>query len=301
MTTNLRMRDGESNLMAGLLRDDERRQMRGFPGVISVPILKQLFSDTDNNISQTDIVMLLTPRIIRTHEYTARDLSPIYVGTNQNFGLTGPPPLIAAPPETPETPPAQPAPPLQGVPPQGLPFRAFRDRHAWPGLAWRQAWLPARAAAAASQRHRPLTGGHRHRPMAQVTVTAPSGDVRVAGGPYMVPVFISGASRVSTITVTVSFNPAALRVRTIQEGSFLRQGGTTASFTNKVDAVIGRVDLTFVRTGDTLGASGSGLLAAILFDAVGTGSSQLNVSGVATDPTGSTIPVQFIPASIVMR
>ena len=47
--------------------------------------------------------MLLTPRIIRTHEYTARDLSPIYVGTNQNFGLTGPPPLIAAPPVEPDT------------------------------------------------------------------------------------------------------------------------------------------------------------------------------------------------------
>ena len=81
----------------------------------------------------------------------------------------------------------------------------------------------------------------------------------------------------------------------------MRQGGTPATFTNKVDPVIGRVDLTFVRTGDTLGASGSGLLAAILFDAVGTGSSQLNVSGVATDPTRSTIPVQFVPASIVVR
>ena len=61
------------------------------------------FSDDDDTIAQTDIVMLLTPRIIRTHEYTARDLSPIYVGTNQNFGLTGPPPLIAAPPVEPET------------------------------------------------------------------------------------------------------------------------------------------------------------------------------------------------------
>ena len=77
---------------------------------------------TDTTIEQTDIVMLLTPRIIRTHEYTARDLSPIYVGTNQNFGLTGPPPLIAAPPAEPETAPAPgAAAPAPGVPPQGLP------------------------------------------------------------------------------------------------------------------------------------------------------------------------------------
>jgi general secretion pathway protein D len=117
----------------------------------------------------------------------------------------------------------------------------------------------------------------------------------------MVPVFLSGATRVSTITVTVSFNPAALRVRTIQEGSFMRQGAAPATFTNKVDGTIGRVDLTFVRTGDATGASGSGLLAGILFDAVGTGTSQLTVSGVASDPGGSAIQIQFVPASVVVR
>ena len=92
-----------------------------------------------------------------------------------------------------------------------------------------------------------------------------------------------------------------LRDRTIQEGSFLRHGGVAVTFTNKPDATIGRVDMTFVRTGDTLGASGSGLLASLVFDAVGTGTSQLNVSGVATDPTGSTISLQFISASAVVR
>ena len=103
VTTTLRLRDGESHLLAGLLQDEERRVLRGFPGIINLPGLKHLFSQDNDTIEQTDIVMLLTPRIIRTHEYTARDLSPIYVGTNQNFGLTGPPPLIAAPPVEPDT------------------------------------------------------------------------------------------------------------------------------------------------------------------------------------------------------
>ena len=102
VTTKLRLRDGESHLLAGLLQDDERRQMTGFPGVMNIPVLRSIFGASDDIIAQTDIVMLLTPRIIRTHEYTARDLSPIYVGTNQNFGLTGPPPLIAPPPVEPE-------------------------------------------------------------------------------------------------------------------------------------------------------------------------------------------------------
>jgi len=107
--TKLRLRDGESNLLAGLLREDERRSLTGFPGVMRLPIVKQLFSNNDNNIKQTDIVMLLTPRIIRTHELKASDLSPIYIGTQSNMSLGGPPPVIGgAEPEPP--PPVTPGP-----------------------------------------------------------------------------------------------------------------------------------------------------------------------------------------------
>ncbi|MGE3191349.1 MAG: tetratricopeptide repeat protein, partial [Vicinamibacterales bacterium] len=47
--TRLRLRDGESNLIAGLLREDERRTLRGFPGIMRLPILRQLFADNDTN------------------------------------------------------------------------------------------------------------------------------------------------------------------------------------------------------------------------------------------------------------
>jgi len=62
VTTRLRLRDGESNLLAGLLREDERRLLSGLPGLIHVPILNKLFAmNGPNEITQTDIVMLLTP------------------------------------------------------------------------------------------------------------------------------------------------------------------------------------------------------------------------------------------------
>ena len=121
VSTKLRLRDGESNLLAGLLREDERRQLSGFPGAIHLPILKQLFSANDNSIAQTDVVMLLTPRIVRTHELTAKDLSPIYIGTQQNFGLSGPPPLIA-PPATPVAEPAAAPQPGPMAPPGSSPI-----------------------------------------------------------------------------------------------------------------------------------------------------------------------------------
>ncbi len=101
VTTKLRLRDGEANLLAGLLREDERKSLSGFPGAIHVPILKQLFSNNDETIQQTDIVMLLTPHIIRTPGITAGDLQPVYIGTQANIGLGGPPPIISLPGDQP--------------------------------------------------------------------------------------------------------------------------------------------------------------------------------------------------------
>ncbi len=105
----MRLRDGESNLLAGLLREDERKSLNGFPGAIRVPILRQLFSNNDETIGQTDIVMLLTPHILRAPEITEADLRPIYIGSQGNLGLNGPPPLIGAPaPQQAEPAPATP-------------------------------------------------------------------------------------------------------------------------------------------------------------------------------------------------
>ena len=104
-----------------------------------------------------------------------------------------------------------------------------------------------------------------------------------------------------TVTLTVTYNPAVLRMRTVQEGSFLRMGGANVVFTPNTDAATGRIDLAFVRTGDKVGASGSGLLAAIQFDAVGTGTSQLTISGTLADPAGGTVPAQFVPGTVVVR
>ena len=299
VTTKLRLRDGESHLLAGLLQDDERRQMTGFPGVMNIPVLRSIFGASDDIIAQTDIVMLLTPRIIRTHEYTARDLSPIYVGTNQNFGLTGPPPLIAPPPVEPEPAPAPgAAAPAPAVPPQGLPVPTA-PTGGTPGQVTPPAPQPQSQAAplAEPQPQRDLTAPPvtALAPPAQISVTAPAGDVRVAAGPYMVPIYVSNVSRASTVTLTVTYNPAVLRMRTVQEGSFLRQAGANVVFTPNTDAATGRVDLAFVRPGDKVGASGSGLLAALQFDAVGTGTSQLTISGVLANPTGGAISAAIRP------
>jgi hypothetical protein len=136
---------------------------------------------------------------------------------------------------------------------------------------------------------------------AQVVISTPGSEFRVGGGPYTVPISITNASRVSTVSLSLSFNPAVLRVRTIQEGSFLRQGGVSVTFTQQVDAAAGRIDITMTRTGDQTGAAGAGLLAAVLFEPTVAGSATLSLSGVATTPAGATVPLSFTPVTLTVR
>jgi len=114
-----------------------------------------------------------------------------------------------------------------------------------------------------------------------------------------VPLSISGSARIVTISLTVTFDPALLRVRSVQEGSFMRTGGATATFTQQVSN--GRVDITITRGGDSVGASGTGLVAAILFEAVAPGTATLTVSGAATGPGGTAMGLQFRPATVTVQ
>jgi hypothetical protein len=105
----------------------------------------------------------------------------------------------------------------------------------------------------------------------------------------------TNASRLSGLSLTLTFNPAALRVRAVQEGSFMRAGGAQATFTQMVDASTGRVDIAIVRTGDATGVAGTGLLSAIVFDAVGGGAANFALTGTATAPGGTPASLQFAP------
>lgn len=325
VTTRLRLRDGESTLLAGLLREDQRRALKGFPGILRIPIIKQLFSSNDDTINQTDIIMLLTPRIVRTHELTQQDVSPIYIGTQQNLGLGGAPPLIApqAPATTPEplavpaipgtpgivTPPPGSAravvPPGSSVipgttilPPQAAPTPApIPAQPEQPQPSGAPAPLPAAVPPNAGAPPAGLGAGVG----GQITVSPPGSEFRVGGGPYTVPISVTDASRLSSVSLTLTYNPAVLRVRGIQEGSFMRAGGAQPAFTQQVDSASGRIDIAIIRPGDVTGVAGTGLLGAVLFDAVAPGPASLAVTGTAAAPGGTALNLAFasVPAVTV--
>ena len=321
VTTRLRLRDGESNLLAGLLREDERRSLQGFPGLLRMPVLQQLFGSTDSAIRQTDIVMLLTPRIVRSHELTAGDLAPIYIGPQSNLSLGGgPPPLInppaaEPPPAEPVAPAGPPGPPKLVIPPGSSPIPGFTTVPATPpapaptpaapppppvvapepAVAPPPPTAPPPAPTPAPAAPAQTTGGG-----GRVTLSAPA-EMRLGGGPYTVPVSITGAARLSTISISIAFNPAVLRVRSIQEGTLMRQGGITPTFTQQVDTAAGRIDIAITRPNDLTGAMGTGLLAAVLLEPVAAGQSALAVTGVGTVVGGGAAALQFAPANVVVK
>jgi len=83
----LRLKDGETNLLAGLLRDEERKSIGGIVGLKDLPILGSLFSTTQTTIDQSDVVLTITPTIIRPLRLTDQDLKPFWVDPNNITGL----------------------------------------------------------------------------------------------------------------------------------------------------------------------------------------------------------------------
>lgn len=313
VTTRLRLRDGESNLLAGLLREDERKSLTGFPGAIRVPILKQLFSNNDASITQTDIVMLLTPHIIRGPDITESDLRPIYIGSQGSLGINGPPPLIANPSEPEPQAPAAP-PPAGGTPTPGGTIFPPPGSSPVPGTIFVPTPPPdadTRPPASAPSAPAPTAPGVALAPpadaatsspgigTAQIVITPPATPMRVDGGPYTIPISIVNAVRVSAVTLTLSFDPNLLQVRAVNEGGFMRSAGSNATFTQQVAP--GRVDITLIRSSDAVGATGTGLLGAVLFDAIGPGMSQISLSGTATGPGGTAMGLQFRSANVVIQ
>ncbi len=86
VTTTIRLKDGETNILAGLIRDDERTEMSGTPGLSDLPLIGRLFAVHHKEATQTDIVLTLTPHIVRVLDLTENDLRPFKLGRDSGAG-----------------------------------------------------------------------------------------------------------------------------------------------------------------------------------------------------------------------
>jgi len=87
VSTKLRLRDGETGIIAGLMRGTSTEGTDGIPILNSIPVLKELFSSRSKIKERTDILISITPRILRMPEITRSDLETYIVGTKEKVEL----------------------------------------------------------------------------------------------------------------------------------------------------------------------------------------------------------------------
>jgi general secretion pathway protein D len=130
ITTTIRLKDGETNMLAGLIRDDERTVLSGVPGLSDLPLIGHLFANHHKESQQTDIILTLTPHIVRILDLSEADLRPFRLGRDSSSGAVVDLPSIQLPPrdkvDFPATDPATPGfpqPLVGGVPPAKPPVK----------------------------------------------------------------------------------------------------------------------------------------------------------------------------------
>jgi general secretion pathway protein D len=92
--TVLRLHDGETQVLAGLIQDEERRTANGLPGVSDLPVIGRLFSSNLDTRGKTEIVLLITPRVVRNLSRSENVKAEFYSGTESSIGA---PPLVLGP------------------------------------------------------------------------------------------------------------------------------------------------------------------------------------------------------------
>jgi general secretion pathway protein D len=119
VNTEIRLRDGETNMLAGLIRDDERKLMEGIPGLSDIPGLGKIFTHSRTETTQSDIILTLTPHIVRVLDLDENDLRAFRVGRDSVSPVSEiPAPIdISRPPAVPATPPAPPPATAQPIQP----------------------------------------------------------------------------------------------------------------------------------------------------------------------------------------
>lgn len=241
--TELRLHDRETQIIGGLINDEERTTVTRVPGLGDIPGLGYLFSSHDRNKVKTDILMSITPYILRNLSVPPKDVVSVWSG-KENVVSSQRPAWDATEPKDDLLPiPAEVGP--AGI---GTPLPA--------GGAPSDTLQPAEAAA-------PVL----------LQMKGPK-DVQ-PGQQFEIEVAVEDAKALFAVPLTLAFDPARLKFLGAAEGEFLRQDGKLTSFAAAPGN--GRVTVGLSRLGDVGGIDGGGRLFTVRFQATAAGLSTVRV------------------------
>src|ERR1700686_757624 len=81
---DIRLKEGEASVLGGLIQRTDTKSLTGWPGAAHVPLLRYLFSEDSKNFEDDEILIILTPRIVRMPDWTRANLRPLFSGTETN-------------------------------------------------------------------------------------------------------------------------------------------------------------------------------------------------------------------------
>ncbi|MBI3621930.1 MAG: hypothetical protein HY208_07080 [Nitrospirae bacterium] len=299
--TTLNVHDGETVVIGGLIGDQDRTSANKIPVLGDLPFLGKLFSHTQQQKVKTDLIMTITPHVVRRLEPPGDDLLAFWSGTEEAYstaplfsglsfgGASGggggsggdsgefvqPPPMFEPPP--------MPEPPVQQeVPVPPMPPPPVRTPPPFPSGAY----LPGLSPPA---------------PSAMIRV-APE-QLSVAEGQQANMIIRADAvSGLSEAEFVVTYDPAVLEFDHAVEGGLLSQQGWATSFSAIPSSEPGQIDLRITRLSDVRGAQGSGVLCTLVFRSKASGASSVTVEpGAFTGPDHAPVSVTARRGVVVVR
>jgi general secretion pathway protein D len=271
----VRLREGEANLLGGMLENLDSKSLTGIPGLAQIPLLKYLFGQTQTEHSQTETVFVLIPHIVRRQVLSTLNEEAIDVGTASAISLRrashsgtsssgqGMNPSSGAG--------AVPVP--QPAPPNSAPT-ASSDAE--------QPQLTPRGGAPAS------------------FAFDPPAITQHAGSTFTVNVLLNGAQNVYSVPLQLSFDPKLLQVVNVSNGTLLAQDGQIVTVTHREDD--GTMQVTATRPPGASGVSGQGPVVTLTFMAKAAGQGSLTIArGGARDPAMQALPVNGAAATVTIQ
>jgi len=251
----VRLREGEVNLLGGMMENQQSRALTGFPVLAQIPILRYLFGQSTTDNRETETVFALIPHIVRRQVLTDLNQEAIDAGTASAISLRR---VVRAPAAAPSAPAAAPNSTTPGAqPPAG---------NSTPSIT------------PAEQPSTPPTG-------AASFGFDPPAITQPKGSTFTVSVQLNGAQNAYSVPFQISYDPKLLQVINVSNGSFLSQDGQAVALVHRDDDSTGTLQITATRPPGANGISGQGTVVTVTFLAKASGQSTLAISkGGTRDP-----------------
>jgi general secretion pathway protein D len=271
---DVRLKEGEQNILAGLIERTDTKNINGIPGLGEVPLMGYLFSDNSHEIEEDETLIVMTPHILRLPSLTAANLQSMAAGTDSNVRVYRgeETPATAVPAAAPEPPALRQnsgnVAPTPGVTPAAMAQPA-----------------PAQGTSAAAQLH-----------FEPATVVLKAGDTTTLG------LAVSNVRDLYSIPLMIHFDPAVVRVEEVRDGGFLSGGSQQVAVVQRIDQQQGQVIVSATRQPNTPGVNGTGTVFGFVVRAVGPGTARLQILQVnAHDSQQQTIPMVSGEATIQVQ